>query len=69
MFLWPDRSWLRKGLETGVAVLIESLWSKRRIMEVHLNIAEFGEGVFGIDAAVLNNFRTNADYFLAAASP
>ncbi|MGE4610190.1 MAG: monofunctional biosynthetic peptidoglycan transglycosylase [Paracoccaceae bacterium] len=61
LFLWSGRSWLRKGLETGVTVLIESLWSKRRIMEVYLNIAEFGEGVFGIDAAVLNNFRTGAD--------
>lgn len=52
LFLWPGRSWLRKGLETGLTVMIESLWSKRRIMEVYLNIAEFGKGVFGIDAAV-----------------
>lgn len=61
VFLWPGRSWLRKGLETGVTVLIESLWSKRRIMEVYLNVAEFGEGAFGIEAAVRQNFRTNPD--------
>lgn len=57
VFLWPGRSWLRKGLETGVTVLIESLWSKRRIMEVYLNVAEFDEGVFGVDAAIAKHFR------------
>ena len=57
VFLWPGRSWLRKGLETGVTVLIESLWTKRRIMEVYLNVAEFDEGVFGIDRAVARYFR------------
>ena len=56
VFLWPSRSWFRKGLETGVTVLIESLWSKRRIMEVYLNVAEFDEGVFGIDTAVGRHF-------------
>jgi len=57
VFLWPSRSWLRKGFETGVTVLIESLWSKRRIMEVYLNVAEFDEGIFGVDAAVAKHFR------------
>ncbi len=57
VFLWPSRSWLRKGLETGVTVLIESLWSKRRIMEVYLNVAEFDEGIFGVDAAIAKHFR------------
>ena len=47
VFLWPARSWVRKGLEAGFTVLIEVLWPKRRIMEVYLNVAEMGEGVFG----------------------
>lgn len=51
VFLWPARSWLRKGLEAGFTVLIEQFWSKRRIMEVYLNVAEMGEGVFGVEAA------------------
>jgi len=51
VFLWPGRSWLRKGLEAGFTLLIEGLWSKRRIMEVYLNVAEMGEGVFGVGAA------------------
>ena len=57
VFLWPSRNWLRKGLETGVTVLIESLWSKRRIMEVYLNVAEFDEGIFGVDSAIAKHFR------------
>ena len=56
VFLWPGRSWFRKGLETGVTVLIESLWSKRRIMEVYLNVAEFDEGIFGVDGAIAKYF-------------
>jgi len=51
LFLWPGRSYLRKGLEASLTVLIELLWPKRRILEVYLNIAEFGEGVFGVAAA------------------
>ncbi len=51
LFLWPDRSLFRKGLEAYLTVLIELCWSKRRIMEVYLNVAEFGTGVFGITAA------------------
>jgi monofunctional glycosyltransferase len=51
VFLWPGRSWLRKGLEAGFTLLVEGLWSKRRIMEVYLNVAETGEGVFGVEAA------------------
>ncbi|PCJ73788.1 MAG: monofunctional biosynthetic peptidoglycan transglycosylase [Rhodobacteraceae bacterium] len=56
VFLWPGRSWARKGLETGITVLIESLWSKRRIMEVYLNVAEFDEGIFGVDVAIGKHF-------------
>jgi monofunctional glycosyltransferase len=51
LFLWPGRSFLRKGLEAGFTVLIEAFWSKRRILEVYLNIAEFGDGVYGAGAA------------------
>lgn len=55
-FLWPGRDWLRKGLEAYFTLLIESLWSKRRILEVYLNIAEWGEGVFGAEAAAQRHF-------------
>ena len=51
MFLWRQRSWLRKGLEVYFTVLIEVLWSKERIAEVYLNTAEFGKGVYGVEAA------------------
>lgn len=51
LFLWEGRSWLRKGLEAGGAVLIEALWPKRRVLEVYLNIAEMGDNVFGVAEA------------------
>lgn len=51
LFLTPDRNFVRKGLEAWFTVLIEFLWPKQRILEVHLNIAEFGPGVFGVTAA------------------
>ena len=51
LFLWPDRSFVRKGLEAFLTVELELVWSKRRILEVYLNVAEFGEGVFGVGAA------------------
>ncbi|TVQ59679.1 MAG: monofunctional biosynthetic peptidoglycan transglycosylase [Rhodobacteraceae bacterium] len=60
-FLWTDRSWTRKALEAGFTVLIETLWGKRRIMEVYLNVAEFGEGVFGAEAAARRWFDKGAD--------
>jgi monofunctional biosynthetic peptidoglycan transglycosylase len=60
VFLWPARSWVRKGLEAGFAVLIEILWPKRRIMEVYLNVAEMGEGVFGAEAAALHYWKMPA---------
>ena len=60
VFLWPARSWLRKGLEAGFTVLIEALWPKRRIIEVYLNVAEFGEGVFGVEAAAQRYWKTSA---------
>lgn len=51
MFLWPGRSYLRKGLEAYLTLLIESLWPKRRILEIYLNVAEFGPGTYGAEAA------------------
>ena len=51
LFLWPGRSLIRKGLEAYFTILIETLWPKGRILEVYLNIAEFGSGVFGVQAA------------------
>ena len=51
LFLWQGRSWLRKGLEAWYTVLIETLWPKSRILEVYANIAEFGDGVYGVQAA------------------
>ncbi len=51
LFLWPGRSYLRKGVEAYLTVMLELLWSKRRILEVYLNIAEFAPGVFGVEAA------------------
>jgi monofunctional biosynthetic peptidoglycan transglycosylase len=51
LFLWPGRSFLRKGLEAWFTVLLEALWPKRRILEVYLNVAEFGRGVYGAGAA------------------
>jgi monofunctional biosynthetic peptidoglycan transglycosylase len=60
LFLWHGRSWLRKGLEAGFTVLIETIWTKRRIVEVYLNIAEFGDGVFGAQAAAQYYFNRDA---------
>jgi monofunctional glycosyltransferase len=60
LFLWSGRSWIRKGLETYFTVLIESCWPKRRILEVYLNIAEFGPGVYGAEAAAEHFFHKNA---------
>lgn len=51
VFLWPKRSWVRKGFETYFTFLIETLWSKERILEVYLNSIEMGEGIFGAQAA------------------
>lgn len=60
VFLWPARSWLRKGLEAGFTVLIELSWPKRRIMEVYLNVAEFDAGVFGVQAAARHYWGIDA---------
>jgi monofunctional biosynthetic peptidoglycan transglycosylase len=65
-FLWPQSDWARKGLEAGFTVLIETFWGKRRIMEVYLNVAEFGPGVFGAQAAARRWFGRDADALTAA---
>ncbi|HEY8514017.1 MAG TPA: monofunctional biosynthetic peptidoglycan transglycosylase [Candidatus Binatia bacterium] len=56
VFLWQDRTWVRKGLEAYFTLLIELLWSKRRILEVYVNVAEWGDGVYGVEAAAQNAF-------------
>jgi len=60
VFLWQGRSWLRKGLEAYFTFMIEAVWGKRRILEVYLNVAEMGTGVFGIEAAAQKYFRKPA---------
>ena len=60
VFLWPGRSWLRKGLEVYFTTLIELCWSKQRIMEVYLNSIEMGEGIYGADAVAEFHFNTAA---------
>jgi monofunctional biosynthetic peptidoglycan transglycosylase len=60
LFLWPAQSWARKGLEAYFTVLIETLWPKQRILEVYLNVAEFGRGVFGVGAAADVYFHKRA---------
>jgi monofunctional biosynthetic peptidoglycan transglycosylase len=56
LFLWSGRSWVRKALEAWFTVLIEALWPKSRILEVYLNIAEFGDGIYGAEAAAQRHF-------------
>ena len=60
LFLWDGRSWVRKGLEAGLTLGIETVWSKKRILTVYLNIAEFGDGVFGVEAASQRYFHKPA---------
>lgn len=60
VFLWPGRSWVRKGFEAYFTVLIEFMWSKQRIMEVYLNSIEMGDGIYGVDAVATDNFSKSA---------
>lgn len=60
LFLWSGRSWVRKGLEVWFTVLIEAAWPKERILEVYLNIAEFGGGTYGVQAAARKFFNKDA---------
>ncbi|MGB1337922.1 MAG: monofunctional biosynthetic peptidoglycan transglycosylase [Planktomarina sp.] len=59
-FLWPGRNWLRKAVEALLTPYIEMVWSKRRLLEIYLNIAEFDTGVFGIEAAAWHHFGVAA---------
>jgi monofunctional biosynthetic peptidoglycan transglycosylase len=65
LFLWPGRSWLRKGLEAWFTGLLELLWPKQRILEVYLNSAEWGTGIFGAEAAAQQHFTLAAPYLSA----
>jgi monofunctional biosynthetic peptidoglycan transglycosylase len=60
LFLWPSRSIIRKGVEIGMALALGKVWSKSHTIEVYLNIAEWGEGLFGIEAAARHYFRKRA---------
>lgn len=60
VFLWHGRSWLRKAMEAAMTPVVELFWSKSRILEVYLNVAEFGTGVFGVQAAAQHYFGVDA---------
>lgn len=60
LFLWSGRSWFRKGLEAYYTLLIETLWPKTRILEVYVNVAEFGDGIYGAQAAAKRHFGKDA---------
>ena len=66
VFLWPGRSWLRKGFEVYFTTLIELMWSKERIMEVYLNSIEMGEGIYGVEAVSQENWGISARDLSAA---
>ena len=66
VFLWPQRSWVRKGAEAWFTVLIETLWGKRRIMEVYLNTVEMGPGLYGAQAASERYFHVSANHLTPA---
>lgn len=65
LFLWSGRSWTRKGLEAYLTVFVEVLWPKQRILEIYLNIAEFGTGIFGAEAAAEGFFNKPASQLSA----
>lgn len=66
LFLWPSRSYVRKAIEIMLAYLVEALWPKERILEVYLNVAEWGEGIFGAEAAARHHFGIPAARLTAA---
>ena len=61
LYLWPGRSWIRKGIEAWLTLLIEASWSKRRILEIYLNIAQFGPGLYGVQAATWHYYGRSPD--------
>lgn len=60
LFLWPESSWLRKGLEVYFTILIEAFWDKHRIIEVYVNSIEMGNGIYGVEAVARENFGCSA---------
>jgi monofunctional biosynthetic peptidoglycan transglycosylase len=66
VFLWPDRTWFRKGLEVYFTFLIETIWSKERILEIYLNSIEMGNGVYGAEAASQYWFKKSANKLSAS---
>ena len=60
LFLWPSRSFIRKGLEIPLALIVDWAWPKRRIIEIYLNIVEWGDGIFGAEAAARHYYRKSA---------
>ena len=65
VFLWHGRSWLRKAMEGALTPAVELVWTKRRILHVYLNVAEFGPGVFGVQAAAQHHFGVDASQLTA----
>lgn len=65
VFLWPARSWLRKGLEAWLTVYAEAIWTKRRTFEIYLNVVEWGDGVYGAEAAARRHFGKSANALTA----
>ena len=61
MFLWHGQSWIRKGIELPMTLVVENVWGKARILEVYLNVAEFGDGIFGVEAAARHFFNKSAN--------
>jgi|APCry1669190156_1035279.scaffolds.fasta_scaffold04874_3 monofunctional biosynthetic peptidoglycan transglycosylase len=66
LFLWPSRSYIRKIIEIPMALLVEMVWTKRRILEIYLNIAEWGDGIYGVDAAANSYFAVSVQHITAA---
>jgi monofunctional biosynthetic peptidoglycan transglycosylase len=60
LFLWNGRSFLRKGMELPLALVADAVWTKKRMMEIYLNVAEWGPGIYGIEAAAQHHFKTSA---------
>ena len=60
LLLWDGKNWVRKGFEAGLTLVTEAIWTKRRILTVYLNIAEFGDGIFGVEAASQRYFHKPA---------
>jgi len=61
LFLWPSRSYLRKAIEIPLALALDAAWPKQRVLEIYLNIAEWGDGIFGAEAAAQHYFSKSAD--------